>query len=90
MSCGFYLVSISYAAMIFFVTIMVSQLYSELHEFSASLLTLRLEETAIGAAIGIAVALVVLPTSTRDTVTSARSRYYTALGELLHASAAPS
>jgi fusaric acid resistance family protein len=88
MSCGFYLVSISYAAMIFFVTIMVSQLYSELHEFSASLLALRLEETAIGAAIGIAVALVVLPTSTRDTVISARSRYYTALGELLHASAA--
>ena len=88
MSCGFYLVSISYAAMIFFVTIMVSQLYSELHEFSASLLALRLEETAIGAAIGIAVALVVLPTSTRDTVNSARSRYYTALGELLHASAA--
>jgi hypothetical protein len=83
MSCGFYLVAISYAAMIFFVTIMVSQLYSELHEFSASLLTLRLEETAIGAAIGIAVALVVLPTSTRDTVDSARAGYFTALGELL-------
>jgi Fusaric acid resistance protein-like len=87
MSCGFYLVSISYAAMIFFVTIMVSQLYSELHEFSASLLMLRLEETATGAAIGIAVALFVLPTSTRDTVNSARSSYYTALGELLRASA---
>jgi uncharacterized membrane protein YccC len=87
MTCGFYLVSVSYAAMIFFVTIMVSQLYSELHEFSASLLMLRLEETAIGAAIGIAVALVVLPTSTRDTVNSARSSYYTALGELLRACA---
>jgi MFS family permease len=87
MSCGFYLVSISYAAMIFFVTIMVSQLYSELHEFTASLLMLRLEETAIGAAIGIGVALVVLPTSTRDTVNSAMSSYYTALGELLRASA---
>ncbi|SEG25689.1 Fusaric acid resistance protein-like [Actinacidiphila yanglinensis] len=88
MSCGFYLVSISYAAMIFFVTIMVSQLYSELHEFTASLLMLRLEETAIGAAIGIGVALFVLPTSTRDTVNSARSGYYTALGELLRSSAA--
>ncbi len=85
MTCGFYLVAVSYAAMIFFVTIMVSQLYSELHEFSASLLTLRLEETAIGAAIGIGVALLVLPTSTRDTVDSARSSYYTALGELLRA-----
>jgi hypothetical protein len=87
MSCGLYLASISYAALIFFITIMVSQLYSELHEFSASLLRLRLEETAIGAAIGIAVALVVLPTSTRDTVNSARSSYYTALEELLRASA---
>jgi hypothetical protein len=87
MTCGFYVVTLSYAAMIFFVTIMVSQLYSELHEFSASLLMLRLEETAIGAAIGIGVALVVLPTSTRDTVNSARTGYFTALGELLRASA---
>ncbi|MFJ2632270.1 FUSC family protein [Streptomyces sp. NPDC087422] len=88
MSCGFYLVSLSYAAMIFFVTIMVSQLYTQLHEFSAGLLMLRLEETAIGAAIGIAVALVVLPTSTRDTVSSARGSYFAAVGELLHAAAA--
>ncbi|WNI16474.1 FUSC family protein [Actinacidiphila sp. ITFR-21] len=87
MTCGFYLVTVSYAAMIFFVTIMVSQLYSELHVFSASLLMLRLEETAIGAAIGIVVALVVLPTSTRDTVNSARSSYYAALAELLRACA---
>jgi hypothetical protein len=87
MSCGFYLVNVSYAAMIFFVTIMVSQLYSQLHEFSAGLLMLRLEETSIGAAVGIVVALFVLPTSTRDTVNSARSRYYAALGELLHATA---
>ncbi|MEW2522983.1 FUSC family protein [Actinacidiphila alni] len=88
MSCGFYLVSLSYAAMIFFVTIMVSQLYTQLHEFSAGLLMLRLEETAIGAAIGIGVALVVLPTSTRDTVNTARGSYFAALGELLHAAAA--
>ena len=88
MSCGFYLVNITYAGMIFFVTIMVSQLYSQLHEFSAHLLLLRLEETALGAAIGIAVALLVLPTSTRDTVRAARSRYFTALAELLRATAA--
>ncbi|MEY9844296.1 hypothetical protein ABH940_001363 [Streptacidiphilus sp. BW17] len=87
-SCGFYLVNITYAGMIFFVTIMVSQLYSQLHEFSAHLLVLRLEETALGAAIGIAVAVLVLPTSTRDTVQAARSRYFTALAELLRATAA--
>ncbi len=85
MSCGFYLVNVSYGSMIFFVTIMVAQLYSVLHEFSAGLLVLRLEETSVGAAIGIAVALVVLPTSTRDTVTTARGRYLAALAEVLDA-----
>ncbi len=89
MSCGFYLVNISYASMIFFVTIMVAQLYSVLHEFSAGLLVLRLEETAVGAVIGIAVALLVLPTSTRDTVRAAREQYFTALADLLRATAHP-
>lgn len=81
MSCGFYLASVSYAGMIFFVTIMVSQLYSALHEYSAGLIVLRLEETAIGAAIGIAVALLVLPTSTRDTVETATRQYFAALAD---------
>lgn len=88
MSCGFYVVSVSYAGMIFFVTIMVSQLYSALHEYSPDLIVLRLEETAIGAAIGIAVALVVLPTSTRDTVDVASRRYFSALADLSRAIAA--
>lgn len=83
MSCGFYLVRLSYACMIFFVTIMVAQLYSALHEFTPGLLVLRLEETALGAAIGVVVAFVVLPTSTRDTVASATRTYLTAVGELL-------
>ena len=87
MSCGFYLVNITYAGMIFFVTIMVSQLYSQLGEFTDHLLVLRLEETALGAAIGVLVALVVLPTSTRDTVQAARGRYFTALADLLRATA---
>ena len=88
MSCGFYVVSVSYAGMIFFVTIMVSQLYSALHEYSAGLIVLRLEETAIGAAIGIAVALLVLPTSTRDTVEAASRQYFSALAEVSRAIAA--
>ncbi|WP_345655885.1 FUSC family protein, partial [Streptomyces tremellae] len=83
MSCGFYLVRISYALMIFFVTIMVSQLYSILNEFSPGLLVLRLEETAAGAAIGILVGLLVLPTSTRDTVHSARTTFFSAVSALL-------
>ncbi|MBP0457342.1 FUSC family protein [Streptomyces montanisoli] len=83
MACGFYLVRISYGLMIFFVTIMVSQLYSILNEFSPGLLMLRLEETAAGAAIGILVGLLVLPTSTRDTLHSARTTFYSALSTLL-------
>ena len=88
MTCGFYLVNVSYACMIFFVTIMVAQLYSVLHEFTPGLLVLRLEETALGAAIGVGVALVVLPTGTRDTIRAARRDFLQALGELLLATAA--
>ncbi|MEW2346359.1 FUSC family protein [Streptomyces sp. NPDC006684] len=83
MSVGFYLVKVSYAYMIFFVTIMVAQMYTLLHEFSAELLLLRLEETAAGALVGILVSLVFLPTSTRDTVNSARAELFGALTELL-------
>lgn len=87
MFLGFYLQQISYAFMIFFITIMVAQLYSVLNEFSDQLLVLRLEETAIGAAIGILVAVLVLPVSTTDTSRAARSNFYTALQELLEATA---
>jgi len=73
MFCGFYLMRLSYAYMIFFITIMVAQLYSVLNELSDHLLVLRLEETGIGAAAGIAVALLVAPLSTRDTVAAAQS-----------------
>lgn len=85
MFCGFYLIRVSYAYMIFFLTIMLGQLYSVLHEFSAGLLVLRLEETAIGATVGLVVAIVVTPLSTRDTVRAARNNVLTALAELLGA-----
>jgi uncharacterized membrane protein YccC len=82
---GFYLFRLSYAYMIFFLTIMLGQLYSVLHEFSAGLLVLRLEETAIGAGVGLLVAIVVTPLSTRDTVRAARNNLLTALADLLTA-----
>jgi len=83
MFCGFCLLRVSYAYMIFFITIMVAQLYSVLNEVSDHLLVLRLEETGIGAAAGIAVALLVAPLSTRDTVAAAQSTLLTTLAELL-------
>ncbi len=47
---GFYLIRVNYAFMVVGITVMVSQLYVQLGEFSNSLLLLRLEETALGAA----------------------------------------
>ena len=58
---GLYLFRINYAFMTIGITVMVSQLYVELGEFSNSLLVLRLEETAIGAGVAIATVLLVLP-----------------------------
>ncbi|HET6636626.1 MAG TPA: FUSC family protein, partial [Streptomyces sp.] len=81
--CGFYLIRLSYAYMIFFITIMVGQLYTVLHRFSDGIMVLRLEETVIGAVIGFAVAMVVVPVSTRDTVRTARDNLLNSLSELL-------
>jgi uncharacterized membrane protein YccC len=81
---GLYLAQVSYAFTAFFTTTAVVQLYSLLHELSADLLLLRLAETALGAGTGIFVALLVLPTNTRDTVRTARGRYFEAVAGPLH------
>ena len=85
--CGFYVINVSYAGMVLFITILVAQLYSALHEFTPGFLVLRLEETSLGAAIGIAVGLFVLPTSTRDTVGAAERAFLDAVAAVLHATA---
>ncbi len=85
MFVGFYLIRVSYAYMIFFVTIMLGQLYTVLGLFSDGLLVLRLEETLVGAVAGVLVALVVIPLSTRDTVRAARDSLLQDLAELLTA-----
>ncbi|MGH3423849.1 MAG: FUSC family protein, partial [Nocardioidaceae bacterium] len=84
---GFYLQRVSYAYMIFFITIMIAQLYGILHQFSDGLLMLRLEETVIGAVAGIAVALLFTPLSTRDTISATQSRLLTDLADLLETAA---
>ena len=58
---GFYLMRINYAFMVIGITVMVSLLYVQLDEFSNSLLLVRLEETALGAAVAIAVVMLVPP-----------------------------
>ena len=62
---GFYLMRVNYAFMVVGITVMVSQLYVQLGEFSNSLLGLRLAETAIGSSVAIIVVTLVLPLRTR-------------------------
>ncbi|MGH3412220.1 MAG: FUSC family protein [Marmoricola sp.] len=80
---AFYLQALSYAAMIFFITLMLGELYGVLDRFSDSLLLVRLAETAAGAAAGILVSLLVLPTSTRSTLVDARRDLLVRLADLV-------
>ena len=72
---GIYWQRVSYVYFVFFLTIMLGELYSVLHEFSPQFMILRLEETMVGALAGLVVALVILPLSTRDTVQAARQAF---------------
>jgi uncharacterized membrane protein YccC len=85
---AFYLFKLSYAAMTFFITVLLGQLYVVIGTFSDRLLELRLGETAVGAVVGVVVAMVFAPLSTRDTVRSARDELLEALAELLDGVAA--
>ncbi|HXP56408.1 MAG TPA: FUSC family protein [Streptosporangiaceae bacterium] len=76
---AFYYVQTAYGVMTLFITLMLSLLYALLGEFSFSLLSLRLEETGIGALIGAVVALLVLPQRGRQPVTD---RLVTVLNEM--------
>jgi uncharacterized membrane protein YccC len=65
LALGIYLMRINNAFLVIGVTVTVSQLYVQLGEFTNALLVQRLEETAIGAAVTIAVVTLVLPLRTR-------------------------
>ncbi|MFF4793988.1 FUSC family protein [Streptomyces sp. NPDC001276] len=60
----FYTAPLSYTLMSFFVTAALGLLYTLLHRYSAAVLVLRVEETALGAACGIIAAALVLPVHT--------------------------
>jgi len=84
---GFYLMRINYTFMVIGITVMVSQLYLQLDEFSDSLLLLRLEETALGAAVTIVVVMLVFPLRTRRVLRLAVRDLVQAVGRLAgHAS----
>ena len=84
---GFYLVRINYTFMVIGITVLVSQLYLQLDEFSNALLLLRLEETALGAAVTIVVVMLVFPLRTRRVLRLAVRDLVEAVGRLAgHAS----
>ncbi|MEU5317882.1 FUSC family protein [Streptomyces sp. NPDC021056] len=60
----FYTAPLSYTLMSFFVTAALGVLYTLLHTYSLSVLVLRVEETALGAACGVLAAALVLPVRT--------------------------
>jgi hypothetical protein len=60
----FFTAPLSYALMSFFVTAMLGLLYTLLHTYSLSVLVLRIEETALGAACGVIAAVLILPVHT--------------------------
>jgi hypothetical protein len=80
---AWYLIALSYSAMIFMITIALGQLYALLHTFSDQVLVLRLQETVVGAVIGGLVGALVLPASALRTLRVARRQLLTTLAELL-------
>jgi uncharacterized membrane protein YccC len=86
--CAFYFMQVGYSLMIFWITTMLALLYGLLGEFTVDLLLLRIEETAIGAVIGVTVAMLVLPTNIRTALLSDARAFLTTLSELIETSVA--
>ena len=63
LTVGLYFVQVSYWRMAVGITIMVSELYVQLGEFSSGLLVLRLEETALGAVVATLAAVLIFPSA---------------------------
>ena len=85
---SFYFMRVTYSLMTFWITTMLALLYGLLGEFTFHLLLLRIEETAIGAVIGVAVAILVLPANTRTAVRRDAHAFLTTLSELIETSVA--
>jgi uncharacterized membrane protein YccC len=86
--CAFYFMTVTYSLMTFWITTMLALLYGLLGQFSFGVLMLRIEETAIGAVIGIAVAVLVLPTNSRTAIRTDTKTFLTSLSDLIEISTA--
>ncbi|QLL08270.1 FUSC family protein [Mycobacterium vicinigordonae] len=86
--CAFYFMQVTQSLMAFWITTMLALLYGLMGQFSVDVLVLRIEETAIGAVIGVAVAILVLPNNIGATVRSDTREFLTALSTLIDTSMA--
>jgi len=84
-SITFFIARVSYVAMSVFLTIALSLIYGLMGVFTPALLVLRLEETAVGAASGALVALLLFPTSIREQAIKAMNGLLNSLADLLQA-----
>jgi len=86
--CSLYFLKVAYSMMTFWITTMLALLYGLLGEFSYKLLLLRIEETAIGAVIGMTVAILVLPTNARTAMRTDARVFLTTLADVIETSVA--
>ncbi|MDX6207287.1 MAG: hypothetical protein QOF39_3344 [Frankiales bacterium] len=86
---AFWLVSVSYTALVLCFTLTVAALYSILGTLSWSLMRLRIEETVAGALIGAAVSVVVLPRRGSTAITDDIDNVLVAARDLLDRVSAP-
>jgi uncharacterized membrane protein YccC len=84
--CAFYFMKVTYGLMTFWISTMLALMYGLLGEFTFGLLLLRIEETAIGAVIGIAAAMLVLPINTRTRIRHDAHTFFLTLSDLIEES----
>ncbi|ORW48583.1 hypothetical protein AWC20_25930 [Mycobacterium parmense] len=86
--CAFYFMQVTYSLMTFWITTMLALMYGLLGEFTFDVLLLRIEETAIGAVIGVTVAILVLPTNVSTVIRRDARAFLTTLSSLIETSVA--
>ncbi|OSC42746.1 FUSC family protein [Mycobacterium decipiens] len=86
--CATYFLDVAYSLTIFWITTMLALLYGLLGHFTLEVLLLRIAETAVGAAIGVVVAIAVLPTRLRASVRDDTQTFLTTLSQLITSSVA--
>ena len=81
--CAFYLVTVAYALLTFFVTVLLAMLYGLLGDFSVEVLQLRVAETAAGGLVGMASAFFIFSTGTRATLIEKVDEYLDRMSEVI-------